>query len=68
MFPGYVWQSIRSRDVTEMAIVVSGWQRFRDGSELSSVLDSGENRLGYWAIATTLYLVLVLAFIFLAAR
>jgi len=47
---------------------LAGWQRFRDGSELSSVLDSGENRLGYWAIATTLYLVLALAFIFLAAR
>jgi len=47
---------------------LAGCKRFRDGSELWSVLDSGENRFGYWAIATTLFLMLAMGFIFLAAH
>jgi len=45
---------------------MSGWNRFRDRSESWSLMDSGENRLGRWAIGTTLFLMLGMASAFLA--
>jgi formate hydrogenlyase subunit 3/multisubunit Na+/H+ antiporter MnhD subunit len=46
---------------------LAAWIRFRDRSELWSVIDSGENRFGRWAVGTTLFLVLGMVFVFLAA-
>jgi formate hydrogenlyase subunit 3/multisubunit Na+/H+ antiporter MnhD subunit len=46
---------------------LAGWNRFRDRSMSWSVMDSGENRFGRWAVGTTLFLVLGMVFMFLAA-
>ncbi len=48
--------------------ILTGCKRLQDLSCLWSVMGSAENRLGRWAIGTTLFLVLTMLFIFLAAR
>ena len=46
---------------------LSGWGRIRDRSGSWSVLDSGENRFALWAVGTTLFLILGMFSVFLAA-
>jgi len=47
--------------------LLAGWNRFRDRSESWSVMDSGENRFGRWVVGTTLFLLLGMVSVFLAA-